>query len=411
MLWHPFTQHGLGVAEIEVKRAQGAYLHTADGRAILDGISSWWVNTHGHGHPRIVQAVQEAAGRLDQVIFAGFTHDLAADMAAGLRRLIAPRLPHLEHIFLSDSGSTAVEAALKMAIGYHAQTGTGRTRLIALEGGYHGDTLGAMAVGARGPFTAAYDRYLPEVTFVDPNDPDTLEAALKPRDVAALIVEPLVQGAGGMRTYPAENLHAMADMCRAAGALLIADEVMTGWGRTGTLFACEQAGVAPDILCTSKGLTGGMVGMGATLATAEVYAAFYGPDRGRMFFHSSSYTGNPIACAAAAANIAIWEGEPVFDRIRAVSECHAAALPRLAAHPALHTVRQCGTILAMEVGAPGGSYLSDLAPRLAAAFLARDILLRPLGNTLYVLPPYCITAAELERIYATIEEVAGQVAP
>jgi adenosylmethionine-8-amino-7-oxononanoate aminotransferase len=409
ILWHPFTQHGLGVAEIPVVRAEGAYLYTADGRAILDAISSWWVTTHGHCHPRIVKAVRDAAARLDQVIFAGLTHDLAQEMAERFLRLLAPRLPGLRHIFLSDSGSTAVEAALKMAIGYHAHSGTGRNRIIALEGGYHGDTFGAMSASARDAFTKHYEPYLFPVTHVDPFDVNMLEVTLKARDAAALIVEPLVQGAGGMRMYAPENLAAMAALCKRYGALLIADEVMTGWGRTGTLFACEQAGVQPDILCTSKGLTGGFIGMGATLATEEVYRAFYGTDRSTMFFHSSSFTGNPLACAAAAANMAIWEEESVLERIRAVSECHAAAAPRLSMQEKIYNIRQCGTILALDIGTEGG-YLSALAPRLRAEFIKRDVLFRSLGNTVYVLPPYCTTAADLERCYAAITDVAHIVA-
>ena len=404
-LWHPFTQHGLGAAELVVGRAQGAYLYTACGRKILDAIASWWVNTHGHGHPRIREAVRAQAQALDQVIFAGFTHAAAQEMAQRLQRLLKPSLPGLEHLFLSDSGSTAVEAGLKMALGAQARRDPKKRRILALARGYHGDTLGAMSVGARGTFTDLYAPYLFEVGFVDPHDPGTLEDTLRPGDVAALIVEPLVQGAGGMRMYPDENLKAMAEACRRAGALLIADEVMTGWGRTGALFACARAGVEPDILCTSKGITGGFVGMGATLATREVYRAFYGPERGAMFFHSSSYTGNPLACAAAVANMAIWEEEPVLERVQAIADSHAAAAPRLASVAGVTNVRQCGSILALDVEGGGQGYLSDLAPRLYAAFLERDILLRPLGNTVYVLPPYCVTRAELERVYGAIADV------
>jgi adenosylmethionine---8-amino-7-oxononanoate aminotransferase len=405
-IWHPLTQHGLSREEVFIEAAQGAWLHGRDGRRILDGISSWWVITHGHCHPKIVAAVQEQAARLDQVIFAGFTHAPAEVLA---EKLLEVSDPGLEHVFFSDSGSTAVEVALKMAIGHFAQTDRPRRRIAALEGGYHGDTFGAMAAGGRSVFNRLYEPYLFEVQhlpFPEAGEEHlTLQACedlLKKGDVAALILEPLVQGAAGMRMYGAETLRSLHGLCRTYGTLLIADEVMTGFGRTGSLFACEQAGIAPDLLCLSKGLTGGFLPMGATLATKEIYRAFYGPERGKMFFHSTSFTGNPLACAAALASLEIWNEEPVLQRMRIIAASHARASIRFKVRSDVKNVRSLGAIFALDVQDENGSYLSEIAPVLYEYFLGEDVLLRPIGNTVYILPPYCITQEELDLLYDTL---------
>jgi adenosylmethionine-8-amino-7-oxononanoate aminotransferase len=406
-LWHPLTQHALAAPEIYVDRAEGVHLHSR-GRKIIDAVSSWWVITHGHCHPKIVGAVQEQAAKLDQVIFAGFTHGPAEELA---RKLLARADKSLEFVFFSDSGSTAVEAALKMAIGYFEHTGKPRRKIVALEGGYHGDTFGAMAASERGVFTKIYEPYLFDVAHLPfPHagaEEDTLEAFEKilkkeGHDVAALILEPLIQGAGGMRSYAPEVLKALHDMCKHYGVLLIADEVMTGFGRTGTFFACEQAGIAPDLMCLSKGLTGGFLPMGATLATRNIYKAFYKKDRGKQFFHSSSFTGNPLACAAAVANLAIWDEEPVLRRVSEISRAHAKAERWFSARPDVTGVRSLGSIFALDIHDAGAGYLSALGPQLYEFFLSRDVLLRPLGNTVYILPPYCIKQQELDLIYDTI---------
>jgi adenosylmethionine---8-amino-7-oxononanoate aminotransferase len=408
-VWHPFTQHGLAIPELKIARATGATLYTEDGRAILDAISSWWVNLHGHGHPHIGRAIADQAAKLDQVIFAGFTHEPAERLAAKLLALTPSRL---EHIFFSDSGSTAVEVAIKMAVGCWHNRGTPRTRVIALEHAYHGDMFGAMAVGQRGLFNAAYQDMLFEVSHLPFPAPsaeqhtiDALERLLKsqPGAFAALIVEPLVLGAGGMKMYPPEVLSELAALCRRHGVFLIADEVMTGFGRTGTMFACEQAGVAPDLMCLSKGLTGGFLPMGATLASAEIYDAFHSRERAKTFFHSSSYTGNAIACAAAVASLEIWEREPVPERIEQITKHHAQATERFRARPQVRDARSCGTILAVELHVPDGGYFAELGPALNRFYLERNVLLRTLGNVAYVLPPYCITGPELDRIYDAID--------
>jgi adenosylmethionine---8-amino-7-oxononanoate aminotransferase len=409
-LWHPFTQHATSGPMIEIVRAEGAWLEAADGRRFLDAISSWWVNTHGHGHPKIAAAIAEQASRLEQVIFAGFTHPPAERLARKLRA-IAPK--ELEFVFLSDSGSTAVEVGVKMAVGYWHNLGRPRHRVAAFEHAYHGDTFGAMSVGARGVFTAAFRPMLFEVDFLPFPGPgreqrtlEAFECLLRDHEgeIAALIVEPLVLGAAGMLVYPAWLLTELAALCRRHDVFLIADEVMTGFGRTGTLFACEQAGVVPDVMCLSKGITGGFLPMGATLASRRLYEAFWSDDRGRMFFHSSSYTGNAIACAAAVANLEIWESEPVLQRIRAIERHNAQRLPAFRDRDAVADVRACGTIAAIELRTPKSGYLSELAPRLYRFFLSRGLLLRPIGNVVYLLPPYCISSDELDGIYDVIDD-------
>lgn len=408
-LWHPFTQHGLKQEIIPVERAEGAYLYTQDGRRIIDAISSWWVVTHGHCHPKIVEAVRAQAGTLDQVIFAGFTHDPAEELAETLLSF-AP--DNLSHVFFSDSGSTAVEVALKMAIGYWAQTGKARRKVLALEGGYHGDTFGAMSAGARSVYNRMYEPYLFEVTHLpfpaageEGRTLEALETFLRAHgdDTAAFIFEPLVLGAGGMLFYTPEVLSQMAEMCRAHGVLLIADEVMTGFGRTGTLFACEQAGFAPDLLCLSKGLTGGFLPMGATLASEAIYKAFYHTDRAKMFFHSTSFTGNPLSCAAALASLKIWEEEPVIERIAALSKSYQGASERFKTRKDVESVRSLGCIFALDIAEVTPGYLSEIQPFLYQIMLSRNVLLRPLGNTVYILPPYCVTQQDLDTIYECID--------
>ncbi|MFD1333757.1 adenosylmethionine--8-amino-7-oxononanoate transaminase, partial [Methylopila musalis] len=328
-VWRPFFQHALEPDPPVVTRAEGAWLTTADGGRLLDAISSWWVTTHGHRHPRITAAIREATESLDQVIFATVTHEPAERLARDLTAL-APQ--GLTRVFYSDSGSTAVEVALKMALGAARNAGDlKRSTIVAMEDAYHGDSIGAMSVGERGVFNAPYEPLLFDVARIpfpaagaEQATLDAFERLARSREVAALIVEPLVLGAGGMRVYPPWVLAELRRIADTTGTFLIADEVMTGWGRTGTLFACEQAGISPDILCTSKGLTGGVVPLAATLSTEEIFAAHRSHDRAKTFFHSSSYTANPIACAAACANIAVWREEPVAERVAAPARALAA---------------------------------------------------------------------------------------
>jgi adenosylmethionine-8-amino-7-oxononanoate aminotransferase len=407
-VWHPFTQHGLNEPIPQIARAGGAALFTTDGRRVIDAISSWWVTTHGHCHPRIMAAIAEQAAALDQIIFAGYTHEQAETLAAGLLELLPSPL---RHVFFSDSGSTSVEVALKMALGYWRNRGEPRHRIIVMESSYHGDTIGGMSVGERGVFNQPYQPLLFDVARLPfPTEGaeqatlDALEHLCARERPAAFIVEPLILGAGGMRIYSAAVLREMRAICAKHDVLFIADEVMTGWGRTGTLLACEWASVVPDILCLSKGITGGAVALAVTIANGPIFEAHRTANRADMFFHSSSYTANPIACAAANANLAIWREEPVHERIRRLSERQAERLARLSKMPAVRNPRQIGTITAFELESREGDYLSDLAPNLMRHFREHDLLIRPLGNTIYTMPPYCIDDADLDRVYAGIVE-------
>jgi adenosylmethionine-8-amino-7-oxononanoate aminotransferase len=302
-----------------------------------------------------------------------------------------------------------------MALGFFANRGEDRRRIVVMEHSYHGDTIGAMSVGARGVFNAAYAPLLFDVgrvPFPGADAQATLDAleAECVAGAAAFIVEPLVLGAGGMLMYPPDVLAEMRAICAEHGTLFIADEVMTGWGRTGTLLACEQAAVVPDILCLSKGLTGGAVPLAVTMASEPIWDAHYSQDRAKTFFHSSSYTANPIACAAAAANLAIWREEPVLERVACLGGRQEERLAALALHPAVRNVRRCATIAALELGSAEGSYLSALGPQLLVRFRDANLLLRPLGNTVYVMPPYCIDESDLDAIYAAISDAADWVA-
>jgi adenosylmethionine-8-amino-7-oxononanoate aminotransferase len=408
-IWHPFTQHALLPDSIFIDRAEGAYLYDGEGRRIIDGISSWWVNIHGHNHPAIVAAVQEQAAKLDQVIFAGFTHAPAERLA---EKLVSLTPPKLTRVFLTDSGSTSVEVALKMALGYWVHQNKPRRGIVALEHAYHGDTFGAMSVGGRGVFNAPYERLLFEVHHlpfpVKGGEHLTLEAfeqllRMRGDDIAALIVEPLVLGAAGMLMYSAATLEALHGLCRRYGVIFIADEVMTGWGRTGTRFACDQARIEPDILCLSKGLTSGFLPLAVTIATEDIYRAFYSTDRARTFFHSSSFTANPLACAAACATLDLWDVEPVADRIQCIHDHEAALLRRLGARTDIENIRHLGTIAAFDVRDATQGYLSSVSPNLYRYFVAHGILLRPIGRTVYMLPPYCISREDLETIVSIVE--------
>jgi adenosylmethionine---8-amino-7-oxononanoate aminotransferase len=409
-IWHPFTQHALDPVTTRIVKTDGAYLIDENGHSVLDAISSWWVITHRHRHPVIMEAIRTAAETFDQIIFAEYTHEPAEELARGLIRLVPEGL---EHVFYSDSGSTSVEVALKMALGLFHNIGDPRSRIVVMEHGYHGDTIGTMSAGERGVFNAAYRPLLFDVETIPFPAPgreqetlDAFEGLCRGREVAALLVEPLVLGAGGMKMYPPHLLTELKRIAKCYRSLLIADEVMTGWGRTGTLFACEQAGITPDILCVSKGITGGALPLAATLCSAEIFDAHLSSDRSRMFFHSSSYTANPIACAAAVANLIVWQNEPVLKRIEALEQMHRARLAPFRSDPRFINVRQSGTIAALDLDVSTSGYLSNVGPQLRAFFRQRDLLIRPLGNVIYLMTPYCVTPEDLDRAYAAIDEAA-----
>ena len=420
-IWHPFTQEALDPKPVRIERAEGVYLYTAEGRKLIDAISSWWVNLHGHAHPAIAAAIAEQAHKLEHVIFAGFTHEPAEELARRLKRILPPAL---NHVFFSDDGSTAVEVALKMALQYWQNVGKPeKKRLVALEHAYHGDTVGAMSVGADSPFSAAFqDMRFPvyrvpsaycfrcpvgktrascDIDCIEP-----LARLLEERsgEIAAVIAEPLLQGAGGMIVHPTEFLQRIRQLCSKHGVLLIADEVLTGFGRCGQMFACERASVVPDMMCLSKGLTGGFLPMGATICTDFIHEAFYAPDRSRPFLHGHSYTANPLGCAAAIANLEIFETEPVFERIANIERIHRERLSAFKQHPAVADVRMIGTVAALELDTDDPGYFSELRSVLYDFFLERGILLRPLGNVIYVLPPYAITSDQLHQVYDVITE-------
>jgi adenosylmethionine-8-amino-7-oxononanoate aminotransferase len=425
-IWHPFTNSALDPSPIFVERAEGVLLHTRDGRKILDAVSSWWVNLHGHANPRIAEAIAEQARKMEHVILAGFTHEPAEKLAAGLRKWLAPELTHL---FFSDDGSTAVEVALKLAVQYYSNLGRPKKiEIVALEHGYHGDTAGAMSVSDDSPFTDPFRsmRYavhrVPSPYLYRRPTGATAEAyveqcvralaellAEKSESIACLILEPLLQAAGGMIVYPAEYLRRARELCTRHDVLLIADEVLTGFGRTGKMFACDLAGVVPDLMCLSKGITGGFLPMGVTVCTDRVEGAFRSEDRMHTFYHGHSYTGNALACAAANASLQIFEDEPVFDRIAKISKINGERLKQFVDFAVVGETRQIGTMGAIELRTEDAGYLSAMRPKLYRFFLDRGVLLRPLGNVVYVLPPYVISADELHHVYDVIVEAVQTI--
>jgi adenosylmethionine---8-amino-7-oxononanoate aminotransferase len=420
-IWHPFTNSALDPAPIEIEGAEGVWLHARDGRKIIDAVSSWWVNLHGHANPRIAAAIADQARKMEHVILAGFTHEPAEELATRLGKWVAPELTHL---FFSDDGSTAVEVALKLAVQHFSNSGRpDKCEIVALEHGYHGDTAGAMSASDDSPFTdpfrtmrypvhrvhSAYCYRCPvglkrESCHIE--CVQKLEALLEEHAdrIAAVIVEPLLQAAGGMIVHPVEFLQKVRALCTKHDVLLIADEVLTGFARTGKMFACDLAGVAPDLMCLSKGITGGFLPMGATLCSERVAAAFHSENRMHTFYHGHSYTGNALACAAANASLRIFDDEPVFDRIAGIAKIHAERLEQLRKHAAVGDTRQIGTIGAIELRTEDAGYLSAMRPKLYRFFLERGVLLRPLGNVVYVLPPYVISADELHRVWDVIAE-------
>lgn len=414
-LWHPFSRAvAEGIPLPRVVSGHGTTLTLDDGRTVLDCISSWWVNLHGHAHPKIADAIDAQARRLEHVIFAGFTHEPAERLAEAL----AVALPgSLSRVFYSDDGSTAVEVALKMACQYWRNLGEPRPGFLAFEGGYHGDTFGAMSAGARSAFSEAFDDLLfdvehlpfPETWIGDPEASrreDEAVARLQERladperRVAAVVIEPLVQGAGGMRMCSEGFLQRVREATRNTDTLLIFDEVMTGFGRTGEWFACERAGVQPDLICLAKGLTGGFVPLAATVASDEVYQAFSAGDPDKTLWHGHSYTANPIGCAAALASLELMrESEPVFRGM----EAHHRAFLRTLDPATTQRRRVTGTIAAFDLKTRTASgYFNPVGDVIKARTLSRGLLLRPLGNTVYVMPPYSLTKEEREDMYEGI---------
>lgn len=414
VIWHPFTQHHIEPNSIAIVRGEGVYLYDEDGNKYLDAIASWWVNLHGHSNQYMAEKVYQQALKLEQVIFAGFTHEPAIRLA---ERLLSHLPNNFQKVFYSDNGSTAVEVAVKMALQFfHNQGHVKRRKILALADAYHGDTFGAMSLGAPSSFNAPFQDMLFEVEFIpNPNNETECLEALKSKlekaeEYAAIIFEPLIQGAGGMNMYPAETLDAIISMAKKHGLLCISDEIMTGFGRTGKWFAMDYLQHKPDILCLSKGLTGGMMAMGVTLCSDPLFESFLSSDRKKTLFHSHSFTANPLACAAANASLDLMEKETTWSQIAAIEKSHAAWKNKMISHPKIKNVRYLGTIVACELEtAEKDGYLNPIRGKAYDHFIKKGILLRPLGNTLYILPPYCIKPSELALIYLEIENFAAQI--
>jgi adenosylmethionine-8-amino-7-oxononanoate aminotransferase len=403
-IWHPYTQHGLGREILPVRSGSGAWLELKDGRRVIDAISSWWVNIHGHANPVIAAAIAEQAGKLEHVIFAGFSHEPAARLGEALVGAARGAGARSSRAFFSDNGSTAVEVALKMAYQFQLNRGEkGRTKFLALRGSYHGDTLGAMAASDPDGFHAIFRKLMPEVEFVEPGDGGALKTLLAERghEFAAMIVEPLVQGASGMKMHKPSFLTECAAACRDAGVIFICDEIFTGFYRTGTLFAFEQAGLSPDLICLSKGITGGFLPLAVTLATEEMFEAFKGPEIRQAFLHGHSYTANPIACAAALASWELLGRSETKQRIARICELTRERVARLSALG--RNARALGTIGAIDL--EGEGYFASRKRDLSSEAIGKGVLLRPLGNVLYAVPPYCVSDEELGRVYDVMEEL------
>ena len=409
VIWHPYTPMKLRPNALGIVRGEGVHLYDEHGKAYIDAVSSWWVNLHGHSHPQIAQAIYQQAQTLAHCMFANLTHEPAVQLA---ERLLAITPGEMRHVFYSDNGSCATEIAIKMALQAFTNRAQPRRTIVALADGYHGDTFGAMSASGRGLFTEPFDDKLFNVAFIPAPTREraaeslaALQKILANGDVAALIVEPLVQGAAGMQMHNADALSQLFAAAKAAGAYVIADEVMTGFGRTGTLFACNQLSVAPDMICLSKGLTGGTLPMAVTLCTDAVYDAFYSDDVRHALYHGHSYTANPIACAAALASLDLLLTNECAQARAMIADAHRAFADEMATHAKIENVSTCGTILAMTIRTSSGShYLSQERDRIYHYFLNRGVLLRPIGNALYLIPPYCISAAQLQQIYAHIRD-------
>ena len=420
VIWHPYTQHGIDPTLLPVSYAKGSKLVLREGTELIDGISSWWVNLHGHGHPAIIDAIQSQARTLDHVLFAGFSHEPAVQLAETLIGAAQSAVPSnakkLQRCFYSDNGSTAVEVALKMSFQFYQNRGIrNRTRFLALSDAYHGDTLGAMAVGEREGFHKKFATLLPQVDFVSSHEIQSLRNKLSTSSCpyAAVIAEPLVQGAAGMKMHSPEFLQELEKLCTTTDTLLILDEVFTGFYRTGTCFAFEQAGVAPDLLCLSKGITGGVLPLAATLATEEIFQAFSSPDISQAFLHGHSYTANPIACAAALASWKLLHEEECQNQIRKITQKTKDWIQKLSSHPQVLETRSLGTIGAVEMRKRDPQtefqYFSHFPAKIMKLALQKGVLLRPLGQVLYAVPPYCTSESEIDKIYSVMLEILDAI--
>ena len=426
--WQPFTQMKLAPPPLFIERGSGTRLFTSEGQEIIDAIGSWWVNIHGHSHPALNAALEEQAGKIEHLIYAGLAHEPAVRLA---KELSASAQDHLPRAFYSDNGSTAVEIALKMAYQYFWNQGQRRTEFISLGGGYHGDTFGAMAVGTRGIFhqtfapllfdchslpmpRCPFDSFYEEEMALKTLTPVllALEELIEKRGskICALLLEPIIQGASaGFNLYPPVLLKKIYELCKSAGILLIADEVFTGCGRTGFFYASEMAGIWPDMMCLSKGLAAGYIAFAATLASEEIYQAFYSDEAKHTLFHGHSMTGNPLGCALALTSLRLIREEKSLEKVRLIEGWHKASQERLKKKPLYKKIRECrylGSVGVLEL-ALEAEYTSAFGWRIMQRALEQGLLIRPLGNVVYFTPPYCIEEGELEEVYAITERVLG----
>jgi adenosylmethionine-8-amino-7-oxononanoate aminotransferase len=411
-VWHPFTQQQ-GWSEEEplmIERGEGVYLYDVEGNRYIDGTSALWCNVHGHHHPDLDRAAREQLDKVAHTTMLGLSHPGATELAA---RLVEIAPPGLSRVFYSDSGSTAAEIALKMAFQYHQQRGdTARTRFIRMREAYHGDTIGSVSVGGIDLFHATYRPLLFETLAAEPGDAEQMERLLGAHEgeVAAVIMEPLIQGAGGMIVHPDGYLRAVRELCDRHGVLLICDEVATGFGRTGTMFAVEQEGVSPDFLCLAKGITGGYLPLAATLTTEAVYDAFLGaPAEAKTFFHGHTYTGNPVACAVALANLDVFENERTLERLQPKIELLERRLAEIAAMPGVTEVRSRGVMVGIDLGEHDPEL--RVGHRVTLEARRRGALVRPLSNVVVLMFPLSISEAELEDLLdITAESITAALA-
>ena len=412
-VWHPFTQIQTEPSPLLISKAKGSTLFTADGKQYLDCNSSWWVNVHGHGNEHIAQAIQTQFAAIDHVIFAGATHEKAIELS---KRIVEKLNCDLQKVFFSDNGSTAVEVAIKMCMQFWHNQGIKKSRVLALEGAYHGDTFGAMSVGERDYFNAPFEPFFFNVDFLEfpteANEKQLLEQAktlFESGEFISLIVEPLIQGSAGMRFYSAAFLEELVKLAKANNVLVIFDEIMTAFGRTGTLFAFEHTQVRPDIICLSKGLTGGVLPLGLTVATNAIFDAFLSDERAKAFLHGHSFTGNPLACAAACASLDLFEQPETWTKIKAIETRNLDFLKTIEKHPAISSARVYGTILALDLKTDGpAGYFAKIRDTAYTFFLENGLLLRPLGNVLFINPPYCLTEKEQQYIFGVVERFLEQ---
>ncbi len=408
-VWHPYTHQKDRAPAIPAVRGKGAILYDDTGTAYIDAISSWWVNIHGHANKYIAKKLYEQAKKLEQVIFTTFTHEPAVLLAEQLLKILPG---NFARIFYSDNGSTATEVAIKMSLQYWINMGhEKRNKVMAFQHSYHGDTFGAMSVSERGTFTLAFQDKLFEVIFIDTPDEtniSTLEATIKQHqdEIACFIYEPLLQGAGGMMMHEPQHLDALLSIVKSQNIICIADEVLTGFYRTGKFFAGDYLQTKPDIICLSKALTGGTMALGITASTQKIYDAFVTDDKNKTFFHGHSFTANPLACTAALASLELTESNDCKDRVDNIVASHQKFLKKLNAFAKkgiIANLRQTGTICAFDINTGKYDYLDNIGSALTKYFLERGVYLRSLGNTIYVMPPYCITPPQLRKVYRVIE--------